>query len=229
MCTVLWEAALADKEINSVEGNFSIKLEGALCFQVMQNISDRSKCILLYNQTAAWLDPIRSSAHSEASNSINGTWISGWWPASRKKGNTTVPSQPRWAPFCEGIRDDILPPWTGCQAQKTLWAIKGYFPFSPYMSTYYNETQAGFNWTYQNPNQVGGVNPFDHWLLCGVNGSCTELSPLAVIVGRGIGNAPFSWNTSDIFESSMELIAGGQNVIWFCACVSLATLLIHCK
>ena len=27
------------------------------------------------------------------------------------------------------------------------------------------------------------TNPFDQWLLCGVNGSCTNLAPMAMIGG----------------------------------------------
>ena len=74
----------------------------------------------------------------------------------------------RWAPFCRGIRDS-LPPWTGCQSRKAAWAVKKYFTFSPYISTSHNQTFSGFNWTYQNPAQRGASNPFNVWLLCGIN------------------------------------------------------------
>ena len=44
------------------------------------------------------------------------------------------------------------------------------------------------------PNQAN-ANPFDQWLLCGVNGSCTDLSPLAMLKGgRGeLGQLEFDW------------------------------------
>ncbi|XP_076771818.1 uncharacterized protein LOC143434962 isoform X1 [Arvicanthis niloticus] len=52
----------------------------------------------------------------------------------------------------------------------------------------------GFNFTYMNPRKAD-VNPFDQWLLCGVNGSCTDLSPL-VMLGKGAtakGQLSFDW------------------------------------
>jgi hypothetical protein len=88
-------------------------LRGLLCFQMIQDISQNSGCIQMYNQTAAWFDmPITSSTKA------NATWTQGVWPASISKGKDTIPPQPRWTPFCKGTRDS-LPPWTGCQSRKT--------------------------------------------------------------------------------------------------------------
>ena len=70
---------------------------------------------------------------------------------------------------------------------------------------------SGYNWTYQNPAQVGASNPFNVWLLCGVNGSCTDLSPLSMLVGGAWGNASFYWNGSSVFETSVSQLAGGHN------------------
>ena len=81
----------------------------------------------------------------------------------------------RWAPFCRGVHD-FLPPWTGYQS-------RNYFSFSPYLGTVHNSSFSGYNWTYQNPAQVGASDPFNVWLLCGVNGSCTDLSPLLQVTG----------------------------------------------
>ena len=127
------------------------------------------------------------------------------------KGNGTIPSQPRWAPFCRGVRDS-LPPWTGCQSRKVAWAVKNYFSFSPYIGTVHNSSFSGYNWTYQNPAQVRASNPFNVWLLCGVNGSCTDLSPLSMVAGGAWGNASFYWNGSSVFESSVFQFVGGRNV-----------------
>ena len=110
------------------------------------------------------------------------TWIRGTWPASIPKGNASIPPQPRWAPFCRGIWDS-LPPWTGCQFRKAVWAVKKYFTFSPYISTTHNQMFAGYNMTYQIPAQQGVNDPFNVWLLCGVNGSCTDLSLLSILMG----------------------------------------------
>ena len=69
--------------------------------------------------------------------------------------------------------------------------MKNCFSFSPYIGTVHNSSFSGYNWTYQNPAQVGASNPFNVWLLCGVNGSCTDLSPLSQVAGGAWGNANF--------------------------------------
>jgi hypothetical protein len=89
-----------------------LQLKGLLCFQMIQNISQMSDCVQLYNQTAAWFDmPVKSSTKA------NATWIRGVYPASISKGNGTIHSQPRWVPFCRGVRDSVLP-WTSSQSRK---------------------------------------------------------------------------------------------------------------
>ena len=57
-----------------------------------------------------------------------------------------------------------------------------------------------------------GQCPLYVWLLCGVNGSCTDLSPLSMVAGGAWGNASFYWNGSSVFESSVFQFAGGRNV-----------------
>ena len=57
------------------------------------------------------------------------------------------------------------------------WAVEGLFSFSPNIGR-------GPNFTVVDPNQAN-ANPFDQWLLCGVNGSCTDLSPLAMLKEAG--------------------------------------------
>ena len=90
--------------------------------------------------------------------------------------------------------------------------MKNYFSFSPYIGTVHNSSFSGYNWTYQNPAQVGASNPFNVWLLCGVNGSCTDLSPLNMVAGGALGNASFYWNGSNVFKTSVFQFAGGRNV-----------------
>ena len=56
--------------------------------------------------------------------------IRGWWP-SQKPGNK-LPSQPRMAPFCkEGSMEDVMLPWTGCQAEKYTWTVEDFFFLFP--------------------------------------------------------------------------------------------------
>ena len=44
-----------------------------------------------------------------------------------------------------------------------------------------------------------------------MNGSCTDLSPLSMLVGGAWGNASFYWNGSSVFETSVSQLAGGRN------------------
>jgi len=104
-------------------------------------------------------------------------------------------------PFCRSVPDSLPP-----------WAVKNYFFFPPYIGTVHNSSFSGYNWTYQNPAQVGASNPFNVWLLCGVNVSCTDLSPLSMVVGGAWGNANFYLNGSNVFKTSVFQSAGGRNV-----------------
>ena len=90
--------------------------------------------------------------------------------------------------------------------------MKKYFTFFPYISTTYNQTFAGYNWTYQSPAQRGANNPFNVWLFYGVNGSYTDLSPLSILMGGAWGNASFYWNGSDLFENSVSVLASRKNM-----------------
>lgn len=51
-----------DGEIAPVNDSLQLQLKGLLCFQMIQNISQNSDCIQMYNQSAARFDkPINSS------------------------------------------------------------------------------------------------------------------------------------------------------------------------
>jgi hypothetical protein len=149
----------------------------------------------------------------KSSTKANTTWTQGVWPASISKGNGTIPSQTGWTSLSGGVHNS-LPPWTSCQSRKVAWAVKNYFSFPPYIGTVHNSSFSGYNWTYQNPAQVGASNPFNVWLLCGINGSCTDLSRLSMVVGGDWGSASFYWNGSCVFESSVFQFAGGSNVLF---------------
>jgi hypothetical protein len=59
---------------------------------------------------------------------------------------------------------------------------------------------------------VRADNLFNVWLLCGVNGRCTDLSPLSILIGGAWGNASFYWNRSDLFENSVNVLASRKNM-----------------
>ena len=90
--------------------------------------------------------------------------------------------------------------------------VKKYFTFSPYISTRHSQAFAGNNWTYQSPAQRGANNPFNVWLLCRVDGRCTDLSPLSILMGGAWGNASFYWNGSDLFGNSVSVLASRKNM-----------------
>ena len=48
--------------------------------------------------------------------------------------------------------EDVMLPWTGCQAKKYTWAVEKYFSFSPYISREYNDTFAGYNLSNMDPH-----------------------------------------------------------------------------
>ena len=86
-------------------------------------------------------------------------------------------------------------PWTGCQARKTFWVVEGFFfSISPHVSVEINEILAGHDFNFMDPDRAD-ANPFDQWLLCGVNESCTDLSPMAMIEGgySEKGQMGFEW------------------------------------
>ena len=102
--------------------------------------------------------------------------ISGCWP-SRNPGNKP-PSQPRMAPFCkEGSMEDLMLSWTGCQAEKYTWTVEEFFfPFPHILVESIMILLLDIILVIWTPIRTN-TNPFDQWLLCGVNGSCTVLSP----------------------------------------------------
>ena len=47
-----------------------------------------------------------------------------------------------------------------------------------------------------------------------MNGSCTDLSPLSMLVGGAWANASFYWNGSSVFETSVSQLVGGHNAFF---------------
>ena len=60
--------------------------------------------------------------------------------------------------------------------------MKDFFSFSPHVSVEINEILAGHDFNFMDSDRAD-ANPFDQWLLCGLNESCTDLSPMATIGG----------------------------------------------
>lgn len=182
-----------EADLAPIGENRSFNLEGTLCFYIVHNISEASSCIPLYNQTAGWFDLPPDSGGP--CHSAKATWVSGWWPA--KMSNSIPPRQPKWAPYCSGVNWGEIWPWTGCQSHTVTWVDKAQrFSFSPWISTGFNKSFPGSNFSDQNPFQSYVSNPFDNWLLYGINGSCMNLEPMIVIGGGVHGVSQFTWSTS---------------------------------
>lgn len=100
-----------DEQIQVLLENRNFFLQGSLCFMLISSLQDKSQCISLYYQSAAWLR--KSSWGVTTDIKADTIVIRGWWP-SQKPGNKPH-SQPRMAPFCkEGSMEDVTLPWTGC-------------------------------------------------------------------------------------------------------------------
>ena len=190
-----------------------------------------SNCILLYNQSAAWL---KDATWGSTSNIVaNASVISGWWPS--RLGDDVHHSSPGWHHFAI-TTDDLMLPWTGCQARRSSWAIKGYFSFSPYIGTTFNSSFVGYNFTFRDPSKAD-ANPFDQWLLCGINGSCTDLSPMAMLRGgyaekgqlgfdwkdriatglrTGKNSGSFKWKTSSVKYTTYERAKHSASPVCVC-------------
>lgn len=82
------------------------------------------------------------------------------------------------------------------------------FSFSPPMcSDHVNIT----NFTSQDPHLSNPPNPFNLWLLCGTNGSCSDLSPFSMIQGGSVSQGPSVFNLNRFFEDSLQQTASVAN------------------
>ena len=90
--------------------------------------------------------------------------------------------------------EDVMLPWTGCQAKKYTWAVEKYFSFPHILVESIMILLLDIILVIWTPIRTN-TNPFDQWLLCGVNGSCTDLAPMAMIGGGSSerGELTFDW------------------------------------
>lgn len=137
----------------------------------------------------------------------NGTWINGTWPAYKTvQGNPPV--QPKWMPFCRARRDpNNLMPWPGCQNSLLMWA-QPIFTFSPCIGAWDKSHSSSYPYPWQNPALPVTANPWDHWLLCGLNGSYTDLQPFSMLLGRAVGTTRFQWDANDFDGSIHQNVSG---------------------
>jgi hypothetical protein len=86
--------------------------------------------------------------------------------------------------------EGLILPWSDCQSSITRWADQSKtFSFSPNMMV---DLEKEFAMKKGLFIQDIRMHPFHKWMLCGVNGSCTELNPLIFIQGGAVGKASFT-------------------------------------
>lgn len=119
------------KQIQELCENRTISLKGSLCFSVADQGAANVPCILLSNQSSAWL---KEAAWGNGGKVVaNASVIYGWWPRFPVVNTSTAPPrQPKLAPFCRGEQtEELTLPWTGCQSRGSAWAVEGLFSFPP--------------------------------------------------------------------------------------------------
>lgn len=167
---------------------------GSICFTT--NIT-QAECIPLARRTYGWYDPSvqypakfpsNLYAYGLANLSMEVIWLNGTFIQPRtNESEKHYPTQPRYAPFCKGDYEGAPWPWTACQSHITTWVdAQKYFSLSPHMSREDTWKTVGESSIAQDIR----LNPFHIWLLCGTNGSCTDLAPLTFLQGgnRSLGN-----------------------------------------
>ncbi|XP_055464764.1 uncharacterized protein LOC129678107 [Psammomys obesus] len=182
------------QDIAPIPDNNTQPNNGSLCFTTNQTHAD--SCIKLGNFSYAKLgkETIRNRT-----SSANATVLFGWWPQHGSSyGSNERKHQPQYAPFCTGRHADssIIFPWTGCQSRRAHLLENGLFTFSP-LEGYGNYTEMS-PWNYP-------TNPFNIWLLCGVGGSCTDLSPMVTILGGATATTTLLANVRPGSISATEL------------------------
>lgn len=202
----------------SLGENRTFETDGSLCFTTRNH----SNCLSLKQHMYGWFSRDRKSGefsqsfrenktYTNAVVSLKVLWINGTFmkPPIKQINYSNIffpyrPRQPKYAPHCVGDYEGEQWPWTDCQSHATTWADEGHkFSLSPDMeeisgSVYRRVAERG---EFQ---QDVGRNPFDKWLLCGVNGSCSDLSPFIVLQGGGIGMS----DSSCTYETTSPALNG---------------------
>ena len=178
--------------------NRSLQEQGSLCFQ----LSQKGDCIQLsIHMLGSFKDSgtVNLTQTREKGNNsiIHVTWF--WWQSTVWLNCTFLspnwnemerPRQPRIAPHCGGEDEGELPPWTDCQSSVARWIDEHkYFTFSPNMLF---GTEEEFVMRTGLFLQDRRMSPYHKWLLCGINGSCTDLNSLVFLKEGAIGKAIYN-------------------------------------
>lgn len=166
----------------------SLLERGSLCFEfdgVGECIRLTGRALGMFDkQRGDWLN--RTQDTSDPDKTVTkwafwqeAIWINGTF-LSPNFTNKERPRQPRIAPHCSWEDEEgLIPPWSDCQSSITRWADQvRTFSFSPNMMVDQEEEFAMKQGLFI---QDFRMHPFHKWVLCGINGSCSDLNSLAFI------------------------------------------------
>ena len=205
-------------------GNLTFDISHALCFRKISNISEMPSislsgpCVVLSNYS---LGDFSSDSSGHPCLGLRDIF----YPINFKRNVSGLPTPPRPAPLCwktpQSFRLYLPLSWGNC-APKKPWKLEGdqYLWWFGHRPTSKNSLRGAFDYSYRNPNMTGISPTFVGMFLCGPR-ACTDIRPLALQRGLAF-NATARWNTSDIFETSLQInYAAGMNF----SIVSLACVL----
>lgn len=205
-----------DLDVATLGENRFLLEKGSLCFRMVPGgNSSFGDCILLTNQALGWFlgRPKWGKQNMERRNTewgpkddssllefVNLTytqeviWFRGTFLMPNESDSQKSPNQPKLAPHCRGTYEGEKWPWMGCQAAQTKWADKNQlFTFSPNMrGPFGQQSEMKSGLFLQDKRMI----PYSKWLLCGINGGCSDLSPLVLLQGGETGLHKFLciWN-----------------------------------
>nr|XP_044992401.1 anaphase-promoting complex subunit 13 isoform X1 [Jaculus jaculus]XP_044992402.1 anaphase-promoting complex subunit 13 isoform X1 [Jaculus jaculus] len=200
---------------------------GTLCFTINQS---HPSCIVLKKQAFGWFSgrPVWGPVNHERRSSQYGpkndtskfrfanytfTELTIWFNGTFVVGDNAseVLYQPHLTPRCGGVDEGDLWPWSDCQSSAVGWADKQHlFTFSPEMRGRHPYVGAWKDGLFLQDERY---NPFTKWLLCGVNGSCTDFSPFVLLQGGIIACNNVSVSIEKV-EFEKEPPTDGYGALW---------------
>ena len=178
--------------------NRTLLEQGSLCFR----INGPGNCINLtaralgkFNEhRGGWVSTTQDTSNVDITFTNRTFWQEAIWVNGTflppNFSDKERPHQPKIAPHCSLEDEGLILPWSDCQSSITRWADQSKtFSFSPNMI---DDPEKEFVMKKGLFIQDFRMHPFHKWVLCGVNGSCTELNPLIFIQGGAVGKASFT-------------------------------------
>ena len=176
----------------------SLRERGSLCFQIYE----LGNCIRLTSRALGMFFKYRGGVVKITQDTSNrditltnrtfwheATWVNGTFLPPNFS-DKERPNQPKMAPHCSLEDEGLILPWSDCQSSITRWADQSKtFSFSPNMI---DDPEQKYVMKKGLFIQDFRMHPFHKWVLCGINGSCTDLNPLVFLQGGAAGKTIFN-------------------------------------